>query len=198
MGNEQTQPVQQVHTTNITQIVNQSAQQISDVLTKTTKPDFDIGANRPPQLKPSPLDDSKIERSNFDSSNSDSLSFYQLDFIEIQTKPDSLSEQLLKLIIKCPSCDSNLRVETSTNSLSTKHLVKITCNTCVTNEANSAQKSRKAWAKSSPAEKLRWYGVTKLRILAVKYEIKNYRKLTKQELIEALESRVVEYNFPIG
>lgn len=53
------------------------------------------------------------------------------------------------------------------------------------------------WAKSSPQEKLKTYGVVKLKILAKNKGIKGYSKYKKIELIKVLEPLVVNSDFPI-
>jgi len=53
------------------------------------------------------------------------------------------------------------------------------------------------WSRSTPAEKLSFYGKRKLLILAEKKQLQKYKSYNKAKLLEVLSPIVVESDFPI-
>lgn len=53
------------------------------------------------------------------------------------------------------------------------------------------------WKSSTPQEKLQLYGITKLKILANKKDLKGFSKYKKEELINILSPLVIESDFPV-
>jgi len=66
------------------------------------------------------------------------------------------------------------------------------CPDCINKE-----KFKKQWKQSTPAEKLKLYGVKKLRILAKRKKIKRIYSYKKQQLLEILLPLVVADDLPI-
>lgn len=61
----------------------------------------------------------------------------------------------------------------------------------------SKQAFNKSWKTLSPKDKLKLYGVIKLKVLAKNKKVKGYSKYKKQQLIDILSPLVVKSDFPI-
>ena len=82
---------------------------------------------------------------------------------------------------KCNKCKTEFISYNNINS----------CSVCVKKEFNNK------WKKSTPSEKLRFYGLKKLYRLAKKKKIKGRSKMNKNELINNLKDIVIHEDFPI-
>jgi len=71
------------------------------------------------------------------------------------------------------------------------------CISTLCSSCKSTNDFKKKWNTSEPHEKLNFYGIQKLKILAKQKEIKGYSKYKKPELIKVLRPLVNENDFPI-
>lgn len=108
------------------------------------------------------------------------------------------------MVISCKNCNSckTCNQQMFYNSITEK----TECNNCI-NLAQQKERKEKIieqkklfsdkWKLSSPAEKLSFYGKSKLLVLARNKKIKNRSKMSKYELIIVLSNLVTDSDFPI-
>ena len=104
----------------------------------------------------------------------------------------------MKLIhnhIKCKNCCNPKCVNCNKLLPQKIHDHKLTCDLC--NEKINKEKFNNKWKTSTPQEKLTFYGIEKLKILAKNKQIKNVSKIKKKELINVLIPLVNDNDFPI-
>ncbi len=105
-------------------------------------------------------------------------------------------EEVDALFISCNHC-SNPKCLTCKKDLEVgyKYEEKRLCNECEVKQKKLDFNNR--WSSSSAQEKLNFYGIEKLRILAKRKNIKGYSKLKKNELVITLSQMVNKDDFPI-
>jgi hypothetical protein len=97
------------------------------------------------------------------------------------------------LLVTCEKCLSPSCVKCGKScDCEGKGCNKILCTKCIKDREFSIN-----WKKSSPAEKLNFYGIGKLKLLAEMKKIKDFEKYNKQEIIDILSPLVSEKDFPI-
>ena len=106
-----------------------------------------------------------------------SYEYQQIDFVSISCE--------ICLNSRCKKCNK-ITVCDNTN-----------CNNKLCSECKEKEKFYKKWSSSTSSEKLGFYGIKKLKILAKKKNIKGFSKYNKQELIELLTPIVNDNDFPI-
>ena len=97
------------------------------------------------------------------------------------------------LYITCKKCLSPTCIKCGTKCFCEGNgCNEIVCRKCIEND-----KFNSNWKKSTPEQKLEFYGIKKLKILAKNKKIKGFSKYKKNELIDILIPLVTENDFPI-
>ena len=97
------------------------------------------------------------------------------------------------LYISCENCNSPTCIKCkNVSKCCNTNCSSLICSTCI--EKNKFSNN---WKSSTPKEKLNFYGIEKLKILAKYKNIKGYSKHKKNELIKILSDLVNNDDFPI-